>query len=568
MLALGVLAVGATGALALNRWRDASAIPPLTRFTIGPPFISGSWPRISPDGRLVVFGVIVEGRNRLWIRALDDVNGRPLMNTTANETPFWSADGRALCFFDDGKLKRIDVLSANAQPEVLAEAPQPHGGTWNRESILFSRTGGIYRIGPAEHGAARQITKVDETQGEYQHGWPEFLPDGRRFLFVIRSSRPDRSGVYVASIDGGTPRWVMPAFSRVRYVNGQLLFVRQGILVAQRFNARTSTLEGEPVQLSNRIKYHPASDAAFDVSTTGVLIYGQATGEVTTRLMVFDGRGRELQPLTPPGYYRHPRLSPDGRRVVVEKQDPNDRNVDIWLYDLVRGGVTRLTSTPAPEVSPAWSPDGTRLVFSSKRGSVYDVYSKTVDTTEAEQALITGPGDKFVEHWSADGRFITGTVLRSGLWAFPLDHESKPRMLRAGAQAENWQSEFSPDGRWLAYMSCETGTAEVYVEPFPATGARWQISTRGGFMPHWRRGGKDLLYVAADGMLMAATITSDGWRRSSPVPLFRISLPDPIGSADYTVSPDGERIVVNTFIADPVVPPIDVVVNWTALLER
>jgi Tol biopolymer transport system component len=565
--ALALIAGAAIGAVAIDQFR---APPPtlLTRFTIGPPFTSGSWPRVSPDGRYVVFGAIVEGRNRLWVRALDDLNGRPLMNTAAEETPFWSPDSSALAFFDDGKLKRIGIGAGNAQPDVLADAPQPHGGAWNGQSILFSRTGGIYRVALSESTAVSRVTTIDESLGEYQHGWPEFLPDGRRFLFIIRSSRPDRSGLYVASLDGGTARLVMPAFSRVRYVGGYLIFVRQGTLVAQPFDAGTATLKGDPVQLSDRIKYHVASDAAFDVSSTGVLVYGQSAGESTTKLMVFDGRGRELQPLTPTGYYRHPRFSPDGRRVVAERVDPDDRNVDLYLYDLERGGVSRLTSTAAPDVRPTWSPDGRRVVFSSKRGTLYHIYSKSVDTTEADEALVTAQGDKFVESWSSDGRFMSGTILRSGLWIFPSDPTAKPWLVRSDIRTENWQSEFSPDGKWFAYTSTESGGPEVYVEPFPSTGARWQVSTHGGAEPHWRRHGKELLYLSADGMLTAAAVTPNGWGKATSTPLFRISVPDLAGGEDYTISPDGQRIVVNTFISDPVIPPIDVVVNWPALLKR
>jgi eukaryotic-like serine/threonine-protein kinase len=545
--------------------------PPLsshvTRFTVGPPFTAGSWPRVSPDGRFVVFGAIVEGRNRFWVRALDDVQGRALMNTTANESPFWSPDGRMLCFFADGKLQRIPIQSDGAQPEVLADAPQPHGGDWSGRTILFARAGGVYRIALEENVVVSRLTTVDESLGEYQHAWPELLPDGRRFLFVIRSSRPDRSGVYLASIDGGVPQRLMPVFSRVRYVDGHLLFVRQGILLAQRFDAASATLEGEPVPLADRVKFHAEGDGAFDVSESGVLVYGRSAGETITRLMVFDGRGRELQPLTPAGSYRHPRFSPDGQRVVAERTDASDRNVDLWLYDIVRGRAARLSSAPAPDVRPTWSPDGRRVAFSSKRGALYDVYSRSVDTTDAEQLLITAPGDKLVEDWSPDGRYLSGTVLQSGLWIYPLAG-GKPWMVRGDAKTENWQSTFSPDGRWLAYTSGESGTPEVYVEPFPATGSRWQVSTHGGGEPHWRRSGRELLYLSPDGMLMAAGLTTEGWEKSRPIALFRISMPDLAGSGDYTVSPDGERIVVNTFISDPVIPPIDVVVNWTALLPR
>ena len=192
----------------------------------------------------------------------------------------------------------------------------------------------------------------------------------------------------------------MPAPSRSRYVNGYLLFVRQGILLAQRFNERSATVEGDPIKLADHIKAHASSDAAFDVSTNGVLIYGQNPGEAITRLLVFDDRGREMQPLTPPGAYRHPRFSPDGLHVAAEKANPDNGNVDVWLYDLERHAVSRLAATNATDARPTWSPDGRRVAFSSKHGSLYDVYVKSVDTTEPEQLLVTGPGDKLIEDWS------------------------------------------------------------------------------------------------------------------------------------------------------------------------
>jgi len=542
--------------------------PVLTHFTIGPPYTSGSWPRVSPDGRFVVFGAIVEGRDRLWVRALDNPAGRPLMNTVATESPFWSPDSSALCFFDDGKLKRIPIESGDAQPEVLADAPTPHGGDWSGQTIVFGRDDGLYKITLDQNTVVSRLTKMDPTLGEFQHAWPVFLPDGRRFLFVIRSKNTDRNGIYLGSIDGGTPRFVMPATSRIRYVDGHLLFVRQGILLAQRFNLNTLELEGQPVTLADRIKYHTSADAAFDVSTSGVLVYSQSPGESTTRLMVFDGRGRELEPLTDRGSYHRPRFSPDGHRVVAEKVNPDDGHVDLWLYDLERHAVARLTSTAATDSRPTWSADGRQIAFSSKRGSVYDVYVKTVDTTEPEKLLVTGPGDKLIESWSSNGKYLSGTVLRSGLWVYPLDSSEKPRLVRASPRMENWQSDFSPDGKWLAYMSYESGGPEVYVEPIPATGARWQVSTHGGAQPHWRNQGRELLYVGTNGLLMSVPLTAGGWEKSEPTSLFHISVPDLIGNGDYTVSPDGTRIVVNTFIADPVVPPIDVIVNWPILIGR
>jgi Tol biopolymer transport system component len=568
---VAALTLVAAAALMVANWPASPAAGPhalVTHFTVGPPYTSGSWPRVSPDGRFVVFGAIVEGRDRLWVRALDSTSGRPLMNTTATESPFWSPDSSWLCFFADGKLKRIPINQGEAQPEVLADAPTPHGGDWSGQTILFARDDGLYKIALDQNSAVSRLTTMDQARGEFQHAWPTFLPDGRRFLFIIRSKESDRNGIYLGSIDGDAPRFIMPASSRVRYVDGYLLFVRQGILLAQRFNLKTLAFEGQPVTLADRIKYHTSADAAFDVSTTGVLVYGQSSGEPTTRLVLFDGRGRELEPLTPNGSYRHPRFSPDGHRVVAEKVNPDDGNIDLWLYDLDRHAVTRLTSTGAPDSRPTWSADGRQVAFSSKRGSVYDVYVKKVDTTEPEKPLVTGPGDKLVESWSSNGKYLSGTVLRSGLWVYPLDGTEPPRLVRANPKIENWQSEFSPNGKWLAYMSYESGNPEVYVEPIPATGERWQVSTRGGAQPHWRSQGRELLYVTADGLLMVVPVSAAGWERAAPMALFHLTVPDIIGNGDYSVSPDGTRLVVNTFIADPVVPPIDVVVNWPGLLKR
>ena len=558
LVALVVLAV----LFVRSTQRPDTPPPPSVRFTVGPPYVAGSWPRISPDGRIVVFGAILEGRNRFWLRRLDETEGRPLMETTANETPFWSPDSRTLCFFTDGKLYAIDV--AVGAPRVLADAPFPHGGDWSGDSILYSRRDGIYRVDPAG-GTPQQLTAVDEAQGEFQHGWPEFLPDGRRFLYIVGSSRPDRSGVYVGSTDGRAPWRLGPAYSRVAYADGRMLYVRDGTLMAQPFDARSAALDGDPVPVAHHVKYHPANDAAFDVAANGVLIYMRRSGQPSTRLVLYDRRGREIQPLTEIGTFRHPRFSPDSRRIVVERSDTDDANMDLWVYDVQGQGAIRLTRSPAQDVTPAWSPDGRRVAFSSRRGPVFDVFQKTVDGVGEERSLLTVPGDTFVEHWSPDGRYMTGTVLRSGLWLLPLDDRQGPRLIRSGEGAETWHSEFAPNGRWLAYMSSESGRSEVYVEPFPATGARWQVSARGGAEPHWSDAG-ELVYVDPDGMLHSVRQTTGGWRDSEPQPLFRISIPDLGGRLDYALSPDRRFVVVNTFIADPVVPPVDVVVNWAALL--
>jgi len=564
-LAAGLIAIG-LGAAAFVRWAPSSAPAPVTaRFTVGPPYVSGSWPRLSPDGRLLVFGAIVEGRNRFWVRPLDRLEGRPLMEATALETPFWSPDSRTLCFFADDKLKAVAVDGGSLR--VLGEAPQPHGGDWSGDTILYARRDGIYRVS-ATGGIAERLTAVDEAQGEYQHGWPEFLPDGRRFLFVIRSARPERSGIYVGSLDGDAPWRLLPGYSRAAYADGHLVYVREGALTAHPFDPRSAAFRGESKTIASGVKYHAGNDAAFDVSPAGVLIYSVTPGQPSTRLVLFDRRGRELRALTDVGSFGHPRFSPDGQRIVAEKVDREDNNADLWIYGTTLPSASRLTRSPAPDIRPAWSPDGERVVFSSKRGTIYDVYSKAVDGVADEELMFSAPGDKYVEHWSPDGRYLAGTVLRSGLWLMSLASGEQPLMIRAAARADTWQAEFSPDGRWVAYMSAASGKPEVYVEPFPSTGARWQVSTNGGAEPHWRGNPLELIYLDADSVLTAVRVSGPRWKPSTPQALFRVEVPDLAGRADYAVSPDGRFLVVNTFVADPMVPPIEVVLNWTALLDR
>ena len=559
-----LLALVAAAGLFAKRRPPADAA--VARFEVGPPFLSGSWPRLSPDGRQIVFGTVVEGRNRFWLRPIDSIEGRPLMNTVANETPFWSPDSRTLAFFADGKLKTVAV--DGGEPETIAPAPHPRGGDWSGNWIIFvGDNGAVAKVAPNGTGLS-MVTTLDKSRGDYQNGWPRFLPDGRRFLYMVRSSNADRTGIYVGSLDGSPPVRLMPAYSRVAYGGGYLVFVREGALLAQPFDTATATLRGEPVTLAARVKGHAAGDAAFDVASSGVLIYGLDSGQPTSRLMVYDRRGREVQALTTPGFYRQPRLSPDGQRVVVEKSDPATNNSDLWIYGIGRENAVRLTSSDAPDVKPVWSPDGTRVAFSSRRGPEYRVFVKRVDGIEPEKPLIESSGDTFVEHWSRNG-YLIATVLRNGLWVLPLNPAEKPWAVRENTSAGTWQAEFSPDGRWLAYVSEESGAAEVYVEPFPANGSRWQVSAQGGTEPHWAQNGKELFYISASSTLMLVTDgATSGWQNARATPLFRIAIPDLFGNEDLSVSPDGQTFVLNLFLADPVVPPIDVVLNWTSLLAK
>ena len=567
--ALAVAALALEGSLRPTAAED----PMLVRVPIALPENTRSWPRLSPDGRQVLYGTTFEGRDVLWVRELRAAEGRPIPNSSARETPFWSPDSRTVAFFDEGKLKKIAVAGAREAQEaqIITDAPHPKGGDWNHANVLlFATNTGVFRVSPDGSGLA-PVTKLNAARGEYSHGWPEFLPDGRRFLFVVRSSQPEHSGIYLTSLDKPDERKrVMPDYSRAAYSSGYLAFARDGSLFLQRFDERSGELRGNPTELAARVKYHGGGDGAFDLAGN-VLVHRQSEGLPLTRLLFLDRDGNQVRPGLPIGTYRHPRFSPDDKRIVIESLDPRSANSDLVLFDLARSMFEAVTKSDAPDVAPSWSPDGREIAFSSKRGSRYETFTKVVDGVTPEQ-LRPGPdGDKYVEDWTDAGELIE-TVLRQGLWRAPLAGGSRPALVRETASADRWLAEVSPDGRWIAYTSAEYGAPEVYVERLNSSGAvpsvRHLVSARGGAEPHWRRDGRELYYLTADGYVASVAVTvGENLDPQKPKVLFRAAVPDLANTSAFHVTQDGKLFVVNTLVGYAPVPPVHVVVNWPALLR-
>jgi Tol biopolymer transport system component len=537
-----------------------------------PPTASPETLAISPDGQKIVFVAASEGQSRLWVRSLDSVSARALTGTDGASFPFWSPDSRSLGFFADGKLKRIDVDSASVL--ILTDAVNGgRGGSWNRDgTIIFTPSAAntpIFRISAAG-GAPSAITRTNGN--ETNHRFPYFLPDGNHFLYYVVGA-PESHGIYVSDLNGSAARRLLDVDSAPVYSStGQLLFVRQGTLFAQDFDTKRMELKGSPSPIADRIAAAGTAQGSVAVSAsmTGQLIYRSASGGGRRQVVWFDRLGKELTKVGEPTGATELSISPDGRRASLTQQV--NQNFDLWLLDLERGVLSRFTSDPAVDNYATWSPDSRRIAFESNRKGAYDLYQKPAAAAGNEELLLASPNTKGPTDWSPDGRFLLYMDAdpkngSSDLWALPLETDRKPFPVTQTSFNER-SGQFTPDGRWIAYESDESGRYEIYIQPFPGPGGRVQVSTNGGAQARWRRDGKELFYIALDNRLMGVPIrlasNSQTIDAGAPVPLFTthiggaISVPN---KQQYDVSPDGQRFLMNTIIEETALP-ITVILNW------
>ena len=413
--------------------------------------------------------------------------------------------------------------------------------------------------------------------GEGDHRQPVFLPDGRHFVYVVINRAGTSSAAYLASLD--TPervRLLEVDSSEVFYSRGHLLFLRGTTLMAQRFDANRLELTGEASAIAEQIQMVVgATYSMFSASENGVLAYRTGNGQGGSQLVWVDRKGKQIGVLGDLMAYGDVELSPDGQRAAVNIPDQTGKGRDIWLYDVARGLRTRFTFDPADESSSVWSPDGSRLVFGSGRKGLQDLYQKASSGAGSDELLFEDKlATKFPQSWSADGRFVlyfTGGVVNgtgSDLFVLPLSGDRKPFPFLQTEFSET-RGRFSPDGRWVAYSSNESGRNEIYVAPFPGPGGKWQISTTGGSFARWRRDGSEIFYVAPDNKLIVASVNGKEGRFEvgAVKPLFETRL-GPAGGYQYDVSPDGQRFLINTVAEGTSKSPITVVTNWTAALKN
>lgn len=560
-------------------WQQSSAVPlaPEMRLDISTPGAPGTafadwsdlqrvaWAAVSPNGFHVVYSMFSDGALRLWLRSLDSTTVRALPGTESAVLPFWSADSRSVAFFADSQLKRVDIDGGTLR--TLAEAPFGAGGAWNADgTILFTPlfSGPIYRVS-ATGGEATAVTEL--ASGDRVHQYPHFLPDGRHFLYVAAGKGGVR-GIHVGALDGSSSRRLVDGELAVLHPpSGHLFFLRQGTLFSQPFDLGALALRETSAPFAEQVEVVSASPA-------GPLLYRQAPNQGRWQLAWLDRSGRQMGRIGAPlgDASIETELSPDGRHAALSRR--LNGNLDIWWLDTVRGVLSRFTSDTAAESTLRWSPDAQRVVFASMKRGVYDLYSRSASDRDAEQMLLSSPDNKSVSDWSSDGRFLlfrsVDPVTGHDLWALPLDQPATAFPVVRTKFTEGF-GQFSPDGRWIAYQSNESGRYEVYAQPFPGPGTQVPISTAGGSQPRWGPDGRELFYLGLDRRLMAVPIrpTADGkgLEVGAPQPLFTAPVAEPVPLQSgyvlaYDVSPDGQRFLVNTVTEEPSLAPITLVLNW------
>jgi Tol biopolymer transport system component len=539
---------------------------------------------VSPDGRKLAFTAPLNGRMMLWVRALDSLEAKPLAGTDYASWPFWSPDSLSIGFFAPHKLKAVEIGGGPARD--IADLIVGRGGAWSPEGVIVfcPRPLGVLHQVSAAGGTPTPVTLLDESRAEVAHGFPQFLPDGRQFLYLAASSRRGESSIRAGSLDSNKSKVLLGADSGAAYAPvlpghaPSLLFVHEGALMAQAFDWRRLDLSGERIVVVPEVRDRRWRQVGFSISSNGVLLY---QGGQHQQLSWFDRQGKLLATVGPPNDCLSFSLSPDERFITLHRHDDPDTILPtIWVMDLLReAAVFRFTDADVgqPELSPVWSPDSREIMFSRGDDRCMRLFRQAV-SGGAAQCMLDTAGPKFPSDWSSDGRFVAYVsqvpeyrALHVWIVALGGGEELKP-LLFLQHSYEEYGAQFSPEDpgespRWIAYTSHETGRYEVYVRDFPKGRHKWQISSRGGVQPHWRRDGRELFYARLDGTLMSVAVNPGPSFEFGPTqPLFTtgpwVPTRDAIWMNQYAVSRDGERFLLNRPLPDATQGAITAAIPW------
>lgn len=545
---------------------------------------------LSPDGRRLAINVRDASLNTLiYIRSLDSDKPQKLARTDGALYPFWSPDSRWIGFSAKGSLQKIEV-SGGLPITICRCSPGHRGGTWNRDGlILFSPFGGPLNIVPAAGGQPSLITDMDTSGGERSHRWPQFLPDGRSFIYLVESTKHENNGIYVGSLDSSEKKLLLQTDSNAIYtLQGYLFYLKDKEVMAQAFDPRKRLLEGEPIHIttlfetvslqkpSEMLRINRETSSMFlTFSENGRVAYYQAS-RINSQLVWYDRKGLRLGTLITEDDYRNPVISPDGKRVAFDGSGiMQDNNGEIWVMDVNRGIPERITYTAAVDLKPVWSPDSRRIVFGSNQGPVWQLFVKAGSGIGNAELLYTSTNNNTPFDWSLDGRFITfyeqGENTGTDVWILSLEGERKARPL-LNSEFNELHAQFSPNGKWVAYGSDKAGIPQVFVRSFPADDYNTQISIEGGNFPKWRRDGRELFYMAADAKMMSVSINKidEQFEADDPIPLFETDPPIISGPWDgiFAVAPAGDKFLIRSAAGKSGSSPVTIITNWETRLPR
>jgi serine/threonine-protein kinase len=528
---------------------------------------------LSPDGNHLVYVAIQGNGQQLYLRAMDTLEARPMPGTEGATEPFFSPDGQWLGFFADGKLKKVSVNGGAAL--TLVDAVQPRGAGWDSNGMIaFAPTlaSALIQV-PEAGGASRPLTRL--AKGEAAHRWPDVLPGGKAVLFAASVSGFNLTNAQIAvqSIGTGERRNLIQQGTQPRYAaTGHLIYAQSGSLMAVPFDLERLEVTGTAVPVVEGVLQSEITGTAqYSISATGSLVYVPGSVQATQRRLVWVSRNGAEQSVAAPAHtYMFPRLSPDGRRVaaVIAEQD-----AQIWLYDLSRETLTRLTFEGSVNLNPVWTPDSQRIAFLSSKEGPQNIFWQRADGSGGLERLTTSEYTQIPTSWSPDGQLLAFAEINPttgyDIWVLRLsDRKAQPFLRTPFLESV---PRFSPDGRWLAYISGESGRLEIYVQPYPGPGGKWQISTEGGTEPTWNPNGRELFYRSGDKMMAVEIATQPGFSAGKPRVLFEGRYePSPATAPNYDVSADGQRFLMlkPSATVEAASTQINVVLNWFEELKR
>jgi serine/threonine protein kinase len=531
---------------------------------------------ISPDGSMIAYvGRDTVGKDYLWVRPINSSVSVMLTGTENAIYPFWSYDSKMIAFFADGRLKKIDAKGGPTF--TICEAASGRGGAWNKDGVIIFAplsNGPIYQV-PSAGGTAKQLTSLDTTELESNHRWPYFLPDGDHFFYSAQTAKPtldqEVENVRIGSLSGGDGPIVFHASSNVIYNNGWLLYYKQNSILAQQFDEGSFSLKGDPVPILENVLYaQPRSKGAFSLSRNDRLVFlGSSTSD--NELVVFSDLGMTEHVMKIRSTLTVATFSSDAKFIATDIYDESSKNVDLWIHDIERNSDTRLTFDKGVEVVPQWSPDGSTIYFSSNKTGKFCVYEKNSNGTGDERLIYQGSSPSYVTDVSDDNKRMLLSINTPGIQKWDIgifDRTDQKFIPLLTSEFSEWRGAFSPDGKWFAYQSNETGKYEIYIRPTDGSPSKWQVSTNGGEQPEWISNGKEIIYNVNDQQFISVpvTVVGDQITVGTARGLFRIE--GGFQATTQSVSNDGKKILLFRTMNTRTLGSASIIFNWRNLIDK